>query len=104
MSDKALLVTAVENLEKYTSGNFKPTDRKKNWGLCNYILPYDLDCDKYFRTWNKFSGSCTFPVEGSQYEYQRFRLTRHNVNTCYGQLRMELAIHVLKEIKAELGE
>ena len=89
----------ASGLEDYINNGIVP---KKDWGLCDNVL-YDYFPDSIFSTWEHFSGSYAFPIEGDFAEYYR-NDRKHDRRTKYGKLRLSLAKHCLEWTLTELRE
>jgi hypothetical protein len=98
--NKEQLLNQRAKLEVYIDLNVCP---EKACGLCDNVLLefYDDYGDDVFRSWFNFSGSVTFPVEGTYKEYCN-NSTKHDRRTRYGKLRLSLAKHWLQHVLTEL--
>ncbi len=98
----------IINLEKYIAGTFMPSHPLKIcYGLCDNVIEEGFNkvlLKSYFKSWKHFSGNCIFPVEGNFVRYQEHSRTRHYLNTKYGKLRLDLAKHILNELKKDFGD
>ncbi len=94
---------SILNLEQYIAGKFKPHEHKTHFGLCDNVLHDDLCVYDQFESWEHFSGVYSYPVEGSSEEYTD-NDKKHDHRTKYGKLRLDLAKHLLKELKKEAAD
>ena len=98
----SVLHQSILNLEQYIAGKFKPTNRyKTTYGLCGNVIDDHVDKDKHFVSWKHFSGNTTYPVEGNGTDYYNTAHRRNDRRTKFGKLRLDLAKHLLKELKRE---
>jgi hypothetical protein len=93
---------SILNLEQYIAGTFKPLAGNEQNGLCCNVIHGDLCVYRHFESWEHFSGRYLYPVEGTADEYID-NLRKNDRRTKYGKLRLDLAKHLLKELKKELA-
>ena len=93
---------SILNLEQYIAGTFKPTNKyKTTYGLCGNVIDDHVDTYEHFESWEHFSGSPNYPVEGNGTDYDNTTHRRNDRRTKFGKLRLDLAKHLLKELKRE---
>ena len=90
----------ANSLEDYI--NNKVVDSEGS-GLCDNVLHPDFRFYGVFDTWEHFSGSLAFPVEGSIGMYISNK-RKHDRRTKYGKLRLSLAKHCLEWTLSRLRE
>lgn len=93
---------SILNLEQYIAGKFKPRVSAIDYGLCDNVIHEELCVHKHFKTWEHFSGCCVCPIEGNMIKYM-FNHRKNDRRTKYGKLRLNLAKHLLKELKKDVS-
>ena len=97
-------LTTIRNLKNYITGKFIPLPSKRDYGLCDNVICEGWHASTYFETWKHFSGCPIFPVEGCQKAYDNSSNRRNDRRTKFGKLRLDLAKHLLKELKKEAAD
>lgn len=82
--------------------------RNKKYGLCTnaHLETWSEDHKNMLRRWKYFSGSVTFPVpHKSLLDIEAYNTVNlYDRRTTYGKLRIDLAKHLVKELKLLIGE
>ena len=99
MMNTEQLKEQAKKLEDYINNDVVPDD---NCGLCDNVL-HCMCPGVSFSTWEHFSGSYAFPIEGNYEEYV-YNDRKHDRRTKYGKLRLSFAKHCLEWTLTQLRE